>query len=868
MKILRYILLIVLLEIFLGFSFSQSSFGEDGKEIVYELLKKWGFSSFDELIRSGEVYCVYYLSPFIKDGLSQKEKDSAVLLSGSCGFPYLFDEFGKLGGNIFALDEIGNNALHLASTASSVYLVEHLIRLGLNPNSRNKENFAPLHLCAKRGFPEVARALLYNGASPHMSARDDINYPPANIAGENKNFGVVRILKAYDAHYTFESAVAYGDIELVDAYLKEHPEWLLVPPARFSPPAVIVAVSANQKEMLLHLLKKGAVLDCGTVEGDRPITIAIRNRNKEMIRLLVDLGVDINYIGSAQKDETALEYAIRNTDLEIVNLLVELGADVNNVNVVRDSKTPLHLAVEMGKRDIVEYLIDRGANINARDINGMSPIHYAVKISDIKIVESLLNKGADIEILDRNRFTPLLFSISVGEDEVSKYIIERGANLEAKDKNGNGVLHLCAEKGKLELVKFVFEKSGGKIDINNVNRKKETPLHIAVRNNREDIVKYFVDNGADINAKDSSGASPLSIALEVDNLALAKYIVEKGGDVNVELNDGRKLPHLAGSSKSPEAMKWLISLGLDINVKDKYENLPIHYTCISGELNTLMFLIQKGQAINEKNKKGYTPLHVACERGQLILAKALIDAGADLSLLTSDGKSALHLCAEKGYWGPAQILILKGVNVDIRDESGYTPLHLSAMNGEDRFVQLISARGADICAKTNSGKTPLDLVIDSISKFELPEGPTYAQIRKYEGLRRTYRLITTLICEEYLLSIKMKRVDRLKTLCEVYPTFGGVFYLGKAPIHRAIWSHSLEMTNLLIKAGVDVNVSEISREGYTPLHIAVENRLINIVDLLLKSGARKDAKDNKGQTPIELAEKLGFEEIYTFLKEN
>lgn len=859
---------VLLMYALISLGFSQNSFGSTDQNLMVELLKKLGFNSVEEAIKSGDLYSLYYLSSVLKDTLDQSEKNKALLTAASCGFPHLFDECRKIGGDVFTVDDVGNNALHLASTASSVYLVEHLITLGLNPNSRNSENYTPLHLCAKSGSPEVARALLFNGADPMISVKEGTNELPANIAGENKNFAVVRVLKGYDAHYSFESAVFYGDIEMVDAYLKDHPEWIIAPSNRFLLPGVVIAITSNQKDMLLHLLNKGATLDCATPEGDRPITIALRNRNKDMIRLLVDLGVNINSIGCAFKNTTALEYAIENLDLEIVKFLIDLGAEINLANVQKDMRVPLHLAVEVGKKDIVEYLIDRGANINSRDVKGMAPLHYAIKKGDVQIVNLLLDKGADIEIVDKNRKTPLLFSIVENKPDISICLIDRGANTQVKDKNGNGVLHLCAEKGLLELAKYILEKKNGEIDINDGNKKKETPLHIAVRNNKVEFVKFLIERGAEVEAKDVNGATPLFISLEVDNLELAKYFVEKGADVNVEANDGRRLVHLAGSSKTVDTIKWLVGLGLDINVKDKEANLPIHYTCNSGELNTLMFLIQKGQPINDLNKRGYAPLHLACESGQLILAKALIDAGADFKLLTSNGRSPLHLCAEKGYWGPAQILILKGLDVDIKDSDGYTPLHLAVVNGEDRFVQLIVARGADICMKDNSGRTALDLLMESIEKFKLPEGPTYSQVRKYEGLRRTYRLFTTLICEDYLTSIESKNIDRVKALCETYPAFAKVFYLGKAPIHRAVWSHSLDITNLLIQAGADLNVQEMSQDGYTPLHIAVKERLINIVDTLLKNGATKDAKDNRGKTPLDLAKDLGFSEIYEFLSEN
>lgn len=65
----------------------------------------------------------------------------------------------------------------------------------------------------------------------------------------------------------------------------------------------------------------------------------------------------------------------------------------------------------------------------------------------------------------------------------------------------------------------------------------------------------------------------------------------------------------------------------------------------------------------------------------------------------------------------------------------------------------------------------------------------------------------------------------------------------------------------------DFNISvEFMKE--TPLHIAVKNNLKNIVQLLLEKGAKKEAKNSEGKTPLDIAKALGRTDIINLLKEN
>lgn len=76
---------------------------------------------------------------------------------------------------------------------------------------------------------------------------------------------------------------------------------------------------------------------------------------------------------------------------------------------------------------------------------------------------------------------------------------------------------------------------------------------------------------------------------------------------------------------------------------------------------------------------------------------------------------------------------------------------------------------------------------------------------------------------------------------------------GRLPIHWAVSSNQLEITNLLVaQKGFDADVQDDS--GWTPLMIAVSIKDGDkLVDLLLSKGADVNEKNNSGQTALHFA---------------
>ena len=82
----------------------------------------------------------------------------------------------------------------------------------------------------------------------------------------------------------------------------------------------------------------------------------------------------------------------------------------------------------------------------------------------------------------------------------------------------------------LEAFKAEFEAGA---DVNMQNKYGWTPLHVAIRRDRRDMVEYLVAKGADINKIDGVGWTPLMEAIMDEMTELVGYLVEKGADKTI-----------------------------------------------------------------------------------------------------------------------------------------------------------------------------------------------------------------------------------------------------------------------------------------------------------------------------------------------
>ncbi|MBQ3017305.1 MAG: ankyrin repeat domain-containing protein [Clostridia bacterium] len=177
-----------------------------------------------------------------------------------------------------------------------------------------------------------------------------------------------------------------------------------------------------------------------------------------------------------------LAEACKAGNLEMVKLLVESGADVNSYIPDDREYTPIHVALDYCEDDwyeIVMYLISKGASIDYVDDYGQGAI-----------------------FIDMTWNTPVLAK----EDAEKIYSLFCYAfdNCDKSNVDWQRVFCYAIMFDHYEIVKVLLKD--GYADVNaSVSNEKITPLMFAVRSSDVSIVKYLLDNGADVNAVDSDG---------------------------------------------------------------------------------------------------------------------------------------------------------------------------------------------------------------------------------------------------------------------------------------------------------------------------------------------------------------------------
>ncbi|KAL7279159.1 hypothetical protein ACG7TL_006999 [Trametes sanguinea] len=179
--------------------------------------------------------------------------------------------------------------------------------------------------------------------------------------------------------------------------------------------------------------------------------------------------------------------------------------------------------------------------------------------------------------------------------------------------------------------------------VNAVDEDGRTPLHWAASSGSEDIARYLIDQGADVNRGDGGGWTPLHIAASGGFDEVVKELLGAGADVNARNEKGLTPLHYAASKSRVEIGKLLIARGADINAKDRANQTPLHRAATTGSTGFITLLLHPPEGspktrLNTADRVGNTPLHLAMESAHAEAACLLIEAGADRERTNIDGE--------------------------------------------------------------------------------------------------------------------------------------------------------------------------------------------------------------------------------------
>lgn len=279
-------------------------------------------------------------------------------------------------------------------------------------------------------------------------------------------------------------------------------------------------VQKNDLKAVQAQITAGADVNMIDKSDNFPLKTACISNHPEMVKLLITNGADIN-MQDSYNGNTALSWASSDNNLEIAKLLISEGADVNHLD--KKGGSPLGSVCLANNIEIAKLLITNGADINNQDKSkGYTPLITACSYNYSELAKLLISSGADINLKAKDGSTALI-QAAKNDPEIINLLLSKGADINARMKDGTGaftksIYGILMGKGSTEVAELFLSKGA---DINEAPTTGDmigwTPLFLAVSDENENLVKFLIDNGANVNAKNNNGDTVLSMAVKNGN---------------------------------------------------------------------------------------------------------------------------------------------------------------------------------------------------------------------------------------------------------------------------------------------------------------------------------------------------------------
>lgn len=444
--------------------------------------------------------------------------------------------------------------------------------------------------------------------------------------------------------------------------------------------------------------------------------------------------------------------------------------------------------------------------------------------------------------------------------------------------------------------------------INKQDTDQQTPLHVAVSYNHQDVVEWLLANGADFNAQAYNGFTPLHMTR---NPEIVKQILEKKPDLTLESVGGTPLQRALDdlrhcsefSSRSGAAKQEVESLRsiVEMYVEHLGDKIDIISAIRLGNLDMVEKITAADPTAARGQGHGPNPLREAADWGQLEICKFLVDKHkVDVNDFKGGNGYPITKSALK-HPDIVQYLIEQNADLETRitwralrtgvwivgDDA--TILHYAASDGVPETVKILLDAGVDPFATARDSidqedkQTALEVAAffgktDNVNT--ILDHPKFKEVDPELRRETLDRSLAIGSFSSWLASESLDRSELLKVLIS-HGANPNTTLDGKTPLqiaaadvhpnHEEQNKSIRKMVTVLRKHGAEIDVfsavaigdfdllekllkehpktvDSYSFEGYPALHMAIEMNYPKAVKLLLEAGGDVEIKNKSELT--------------------
>jgi ankyrin repeat protein len=548
-----------------------------------------------------------------------------------------------------------NPAIIQAQCFNQVETVQGLLALGISPNTTTKAGMSLAHnaiICKQSPDTEIETA--------QMQILRTLVAHPNYLPDLRDNSGQTALIEAITIHNFTQD----GDRAAVKLLLDHGANpWVA---DNLGQDALHYAEAIGDKETIAMVKQAGKNFPMPAERNISDFSLATTSRmDQSLIKAIEGDGQNIGDIvgggkvslyATDRQGRNALYLAVESGDPTKLGMLMRYHPNVDAQTTPQYH--PLALAAQKNDPALVEPLLSKHPKLDLYDNTGLAPLHYAVQHGEkgVAVAGLLAQQGANIDLptLHTGK-TPLMLScVESAATTTTSMLLAAGANVHRRDMDGNTAAHYVVQGKCASAIHTLAEHHA---DLNAANKMQHTPLTMATKLQKNEVLKLLLAEGANPKIAGRDGVTPLMLASETGNEYGIIALHRAGAPLDKKDKHGMAAFDHAITSLGGESRVdlQLITLGAKLSSTAHYHTHKPSFTpaqmtehlqaAIDGANKDAISTLKPymGKLLGESMAEGHSPLTYAVNRGCKPAIQTLLNEGANPLMADSMGRTALSI---------------------------------------------------------------------------------------------------------------------------------------------------------------------------------------------------------------------------------